>query len=83
MSTPARMTWTAVDNISIKEHTECMQLQPLTTVGELNSIEQIEWRHVQPTKTVSKHKMVRERANKTMYNSKNRKNGTIRLNSMK
>lgn len=37
------------------------------TVGELNSIEQIEWRHVQPTKTVSKHKMVRERANKTMY----------------
>lgn len=53
------------------------------TVGELNSIEQIEWRHVQPTKTVSKHKMVRERANKTMYNSKNRKNGTIRWNSMK
>lgn len=67
MSTPARMTWTAVDNISIKEHTECMQLQHLTTIGELSSIEQIEWRHVQPTKTVSKHKMVRERANKTVY----------------
>lgn len=53
MSTPARMTWTAVDNISITEHTEFMQLQPLTTlttVGELSSIEQIEWRHVQPTK---------------------------------
>lgn len=50
MSTPARMTWTAVDNISIKEHTECMQLQPLTTVGELNSIEQIEWRHVYTNK---------------------------------
>lgn len=67
MSTTARMTWTAVDNISIKEHTECMQLQHLTTIGELSSIEQIEWRHVQPTKTVSKHKMVREMANKTMY----------------
>lgn len=61
------MTSTAVDNIGIKEHTECMQLQHLTTIGELSSIEQIEWRHVQPTKTVSKHKMVRERANKTMY----------------
>lgn len=67
MSTPAHMTSTAVDNIGIKEHTECMQLQHLTTIGELSSIEQIEWRHVQPTKTVSKHKMVRERANKTMY----------------
>lgn len=50
MSTPAHMTSTAVDNIGIKEHTECMQLQHLTTIGELSSIEQIEWRHVQPTK---------------------------------
>lgn len=30
MSRPSRMSWTAVDNVSIKEHIECIQLQPLT-----------------------------------------------------
>lgn len=33
------MIWIVVDNISIKEYIECMQLQFLIIVGEFNSVE--------------------------------------------
>lgn len=58
MSTPARMSWTAVDNVNIKEHNECKQLKPLTTVSELNSIEPTEYVQLEPITTDSKHNSI-------------------------